>query len=68
MANIDRNLQVKIQHDGDLLDCYNTKIFNCFFYQRIYNYQGKLYIQIWYKNDVILFQEIYNFNNKGVTI
>lgn len=50
--------QWQVQHYGSILDDYQTEVDGRFFRQKIYKYQGKLYLEIWLNGTTPFFKEL----------
>lgn len=52
------SIQWQVQHYGTILDDYHTEVEGRYFRQKIYKYQGKLYIETWFNGTTPLFKEL----------
>lgn len=50
--------QWNVQHYGAIVDDYQTEVDGRFFRQKIYKYQGRLYLETWYNGNTPLFKEL----------
>lgn len=49
-----------VQKYGDIIDDYSTEIDGRYIRQKIYQYEGKQYIETWYNGIRLLFHELFD--------
>lgn len=52
------SIQWNVQHYGVIVDDYQTEVDGNYFRQKIYKYDGRLFLEIWLNGNTPLFQEI----------
>lgn len=52
------SLQWQVQHYGTILNDYQTEVDGRYFRQKIYKYNGRLYLETWFNGTTPLFMEL----------